>query len=572
MRKILLLGICYLLADTLFSQTKLPISVSGTMGVSYEGYGLDVRPPGSNFYAPRRPWNQVRFNIAPTIQFGKNFSLPFNFNFATNPVNFAGPYAGIANQTFGQWLTNPMNNFSINPKYKWAEAKLGTQYLKYSDLSTGDVGAFGAGFNLHPGKFIIQFFTGTSQQGVNYVPSPPIPGTVGAFRRTHWMAQIGKEEEGKYHVTLNFAKGIDKIASISSFPPTLKPQESFVMSFVADKFWEEGWYVKTEWAQSFFTADKFQPLDPLAAITYKPFMEPRIGTTRDFAVQTAVGKKGKNFDIGASFKQLGGGFRTTGFPFMQSDFRDITLNTRINTWKNKININANIGKRTNNISSTSLQSDQIIANINWFTQFNDKFTLNVAYNNFGFETAATSAFGVKNVSNDFTITPTYTWTNTTMSNILTLNYSYNKYKERLLVAPFSVTDNNTHSALLSYIPIYFNKQITPDFSVLYFNNSISGLFKNTLLTFSSALGLPVHKNKIQMRGQIQYTVGKIDNYTANNNFIASLSVDWKINKKLIWKNFMSTNYFKYGNELVIPSLVGANYLESNLRTSLQYTF
>ncbi|MBC7652673.1 MAG: hypothetical protein H7101_13090, partial [Deinococcales bacterium] len=58
---------------------------------------------------------------------------------------------------------------------------------------------------------------------------------------------------------------------------------------------------------------------------------------------------------------------------------------------------------------------------------------------------------------------------------------------------------------------------------------------------------------------------------SNNNFIASCNIDWKLNKKLTWNSFLSTNYLKYGDELGI-SLIGANYLESNLRTGFQYKF
>ncbi|MBK7434279.1 MAG: hypothetical protein IPI66_10490 [Chitinophagaceae bacterium] len=147
------------------------VEVSGTAGISYEGYGLSRRPSGWLGYSPRKPWNQVRFNFTPTFKFGKNFSLPFNFNFAAIPTNFAGPYAGLAKQNFGQFITNPMNNFGLNPKYKWAELQLGTQYLKYSELSTGDIGVFGAGFDLRPGVYRIKFFTGISQQGVNFSPA-----------------------------------------------------------------------------------------------------------------------------------------------------------------------------------------------------------------------------------------------------------------------------------------------------------------------------------------------------------------------------------------------------------------
>ena len=256
---------------------------------------------------------------------------------------------------------------------------------------------------------------------------------------------------------------------------------------------------------------------------------------------------------------------------MQADHWDNTINTRFNAWKNKMNVTASIGSRVNNISNTSLRASQFLSNLNWFTQFNERFSLNVNYNNFGFQTASgLNPFGIKNVSNDLGISPTYTWTTTSMTHILTLNYNYSKYDERDVTTGIT-TSNNTHTVILTYVPVFFNKELTPDFSVMYFNNSMPTV-NNKLLTISSSLGMPIAKKKIQLRGQLQYTLGKLNTFTANKNFIASCTIDYKLSKKLSWNSFLSTNYFKYGDELGSVPLIGANYLESNLRTGFQYKF
>jgi hypothetical protein len=557
------------------TKKKNPFSISGTMGVTYEGYGLSVNPSGSGIYSPRRPWNQLRFQFQPTMKWGKNFTLPFNFNFAAIPTNFAGPYSGFVSggkgQTLGQWITNPMNNFGLNPKYKWAELLLGTQYLKYSDLSTGDIGIFGAGVSLHPGKFMFKFFTGVSQQGVNFTALPP-PGIVGAYKRNHYMFQIGREVEGDHKVAFNFSKAKDDIGSVTSPPLTVLPQEGFTMSFILDKFFDKGWFMNMEAAQSFFTKDLNAPLLLLPGnLSFKPFIDARTSTTKDYAGQLSVGKKSTNFDISYASKYIGAGYQTTGYPFMQADHWDNTINTRFNAWKNKMNVTASVGQRVNNMSNTSLRGTQFLGNINWFTQFNERFSLNVNYNNFGFQTASgLNPYGIKNVSNDIGLSPTYTWSSTTMTNILTLSYNYSKYDERDVITNVT-TSNNTHTAILTYVPVFFNKTLTPDFSLMYFNNRIPTL-TNRLLTLSTSLGMPVAKQKIQLRGQLQYTLGKINAFTANNNIIASCNIDCKLNKRLSWNSFLSTNYFKYGDELGSIPLIGANYLESNLRTGLQYKF
>lgn len=559
------------------AQKKSPVKISGTAGISYEGYGLTRKPSGWTGYTPRKPWNQVRFNFTPTIEFSKNFSLPFNFNFAAIPTNFAGPYAGIKKPNFGQFITNPMNNFGINPKYKWAELQLGTQYLKYSDLSTGDIGVFGAGFDLRPKNFLIKFFTGVSQQGINYVSPGSPTGTDGAFKRQNWMAQIGYGKEEKFLIAINLAKGKDVISSATPPPTLVMPQEGFVMSVVSEvHFKKGGWYVKAEGARSLFTKDLNAPLSTLTD-ELKPFIKGHNSTVSDYAVQGAIGKKSTNFDIGVKAKYIGAGFQITGYPYLQPDRFDYTLDTRFNAWKSKqgnykMNVVASIGQRVNNVSNTSLKAKQLIANVNWFTQFNDHWTLNFNYNNFGFTSAAgINPFGIKNVSNDIGVNPSYTWSNTKMSHMLNLSYNYSKYDERDVMTGLT-TSNNTHTVLFSYVPTYFNKDIAPDFSMMYFLNDVP-LAKLSLFTLSAGLSKPVAKKKVQLRGQLQYTLGKLNSFSSNNNFIASCNIDWKIMKKLTWSTYMTTNYFKYGNELAPPAnLVGANYLESTFRTGFQLRF
>ena len=567
---VLLLLICFVCYDTIAQTKPVSFSVSGTAGITYEGYGLSRNPKGWTGYTPRKPWNQVRFNFTPNFKFGKNFNLPFNFNFAAIPTNFAGPYAGIKNQNFGQFITNPMNSFGINPKYKWAELQLGTQYLKYSDLSTGDIGIFGAGFDLRPKSWRFKFFTGISQEGVNYFAGPPT--VTGAYKRKNWMVQVGNEVEGKYLFAVNLAKGKDVPASSAPPPLTIRPQEGVVISIVSDVYVEEGIYFKAEGAQSTFTKDVATPLSTVLK-GLKPFVEAHTSTLTDFAGQVSAGRKSTNFDIGIMAKYIGAGFQTTGYPYQQPDRLDYTLNTRFNIWKNKsggykMNVVASAGRRVNNLKNTALKANQFIGNLNWFTQFNENWSLNVNYNNFGFQSASgTNPYGIKNVSNDLGVNPAFTWTNSKMMHLVSLSYNYSKYDERDVMTGLT-TSNNTHTALLTYVPTYLTKDISPDFSAMYFYNDVL-LAKIKLFTASSALSMSAAKKKLRLRGQLQYTLGKLNNFSSNNNLIASCNIDLTITKKLSWNTFLTTYYFKYGNEIV-PN--GARYLESMSRTGFQYRF
>lgn len=559
-------------AQTKKAKKKPKAVVSGTVGVTYENYGLTKNPTGWPGFSPRKPWNQVRFKFKPTITIGE-LKLPFNFSFVQNPTNFLGPYAGIGaagNQTFMQYLTNPLNNFSINPKYKWAELQLGTQYLNYSELTTGDIGVFGAGIDLRPGGYLIKFFAGSSQQGINQSLVPPV---IGAYKRTNWMAQLGKEKEGTSKIALTAASGKDHFNSVSSPPLLVTPQRGFVLSLLGKVQLDQGYFIEAETGQTFFSTDtNLGPPIPGGVKSFRPFYTADASSLNDFGGTAAFGKKSTNFDIGFKTYYLGAGFFTMGYPFQQSDRLDLTVNTRFNAWKNKdktfkTNVVASVGKRTNNYSNSILRENMLIANINCFTQFNEKWSLNVNYNNFGFQSVGTNPFTTKNISNDFGVNPAHTWTTSKMSHLLSLSYNYSQYDERDVFTGI-VTSNLTHTAFLSYVPTYFNKDITPDFSLLYFTNQMP-LFKTTLATASAGLGTPLFNKKVNLKAQLQYTFIKNNVFTPNNNLVASCSIDWKITKELTWTNYFSTNYYKFGNES-LP--VGANYIETNYKTGLQYKF
>jgi hypothetical protein len=563
--------------------TKPKFSISGTAGVTYDYYGLTVNPKAPPFYSARRPWHLVRFSFQPTMSFG-DFKLPFNINFSPMRNNFGSPpfgfgsMPGFPKQTFSQWITNPMNSIGINPSYKWAELQLGTQYLKYSDLSTGDIGAFGYGISLKPGKFRFKFFRGVSQQAFQPFPATgtPPPVFVGAYKRTITMGQIGLEKEGKYFAGFNIVKGKDDAGSIAfpltSGPPlTPKPAENLIISFATKFTTTKGWYGQTELATTITSRDNTAtPPSPLVK-DFKPFINTNPSSYRDHAMQAGFGKKGKDWDIGASMKWLGAGYNTMGYPYVQNDRLEYTVNTRFNAWKKKMNVTASLGQRFGNWSTAS-HTRQIIANTNVFVQFDDHFSVNANYNNFGFN--APTAGGIKNVGNDLGVNPTYTWSTSKMAHLLSLTYNWSKYTETSVASPY-ITSNNTHTALLLYAPSFFNKpDLSADISTMYFNNKSSLATKLNILSVSVSVGRNFPKKKISLRGQLMYTNTTIDPYTASNNIMATLGIDWKITKKLSWNTSITGNFNKYGNELVgtAASLLGASYLESSLHTALLYRF
>lgn len=559
-------------------EVKQKVSMSGDLGIWYEGYGLNKAPDQGtpDFYRARRPWNLLRYSFNPTFTMGK-WSIPLNFNFSPMQNNFTTPSAG-PKPSIWQFLTNPMNSFGIRPKIGNTEILLGTQNLQYSDLSTGDLGVFGYGVNLAPGKFRIKLFNGVSQRPVNFIAPTIIPltnGVIGAYQRNQWMAQVGMEKEGKYFAGFNFVKSIDKRNSVTSAPLSpIDPQENMVVSFLTKVTTEKGWNYHLEFGQSFHTRDLNTPLSPTPVEDFKPFINSHTSTGKDNALMMGVTKKGKDWEAGAKFNYYGAGYYTAGYPFMNNDRMEYLANTRFNTWKKKMNVVASVGQRFGNLSHISGPelTKQIIANINVFTQFTERFSMNMNFNNFGFNTPGLT--GYKSVSNELSLNPAYTWNNTKMSHLISGTYTWSKYDETT-ITPALTTNNNTQTALILYVPTFFEKKINPDFSVMWFKNT-APLINLTLLSATSGITWKASK-KIDFKGQLQYSLSTMEPFTANKNLLATSGFDWALYKKLTWQFSMTANLYHYGTELPGSSFTPVysgdpQYLESTLRTGLQYKF
>jgi len=557
-------------------EKKKLFSLSGDIGIWYEGYSLEKTPgsPVPDFYKARRPWNLFRYSFNPIFNIGK-WEVPLNFNFSPQQNNFITSITG-GKQTIWQFLTNPANNFGIRPKIGTTEFLLGTQYLKYSDLSTGDLGLFGYGVNLSPGKLRVKLFRGVSQSPINYLAPtliPPSDGAIGAYQRNQWMAQLGLGKEGKYFTGFSIVKSSDKIGSVTS-PPLfpISPQENMVVSFLANVTTDNGWKYNIELGQSFFTRDLNTPRSLTPIQDFKPFITSHTSTGKDNAVMAGITKKGKDWEIGTKFNYYGAGYYTAGYPFMNNDRMEYLVNTRFNAWKNKMNVIASLGERFGNLSRVSGpdHTKQIIANINLFTQFNDRFSVNASFNNFGFNSPGIS--GYKSVSNELSINPAYTWNNTSMSNLVSGTYTWSKYNETILNV---TTNNNTQTVNILYVPTFFNSKVSPDFSVMWFKNATS-MIDLTLFTATGGMNWKVNP-KFQLKGQLQYCLSTISPFTANKNLLATCSYDWLIYKKLTWQFSVTANIYHYGTELPGSSLTPAypgnpGYYESTLRTGLQYKF
>jgi hypothetical protein len=540
------------------TQENKKISVNGTIGIFQDWYSLHSTPKDS--VQPRRPSSLTRIQFAPTFNIGP-FSLPFNINITTKQTNVLTPQ--IPNQNINQFLQNPLNNISFNPSYKWAQLLLGTQLPRFSELTAGDLTAFGAGFKLTPGKYRITFFHGVSQRAIE----PDTANFInGIYKQKLTAFQLGYGKEEETYINFNIVRAKDDTNSVSKRPAGVNPKEGVTTSIEGQKKFKEGWFVKGEAAGSVFNRNLLSVLPDSSSPKFL-FFGTRNNFRPGYAGIFSTGRETDKYNISIKAKYLNENFIPAAYPFALTDIFDYTLNTTLKAWKQKVNFTGSIGQRFNNVSgNANSTSKQLIGNANLNVQFNDNWSLNTSFSNYGFKNVYTNTQQkVENISNDFSISPTYTKQTEKIFHLVTGSYNRSHFKDYDFVTSISSTNNST-LVLILYSQTYLLVPLNAAGSISYFKNN-SSFGDYTLSNISFEMGYRFAKNKLNSNIRFDYNSIQFAGYTSNTNLLTTLSLKYKVRKDLLWTIQGMVNLFSYGTERP-----GVSYTEDILRTSLVYNF
>lgn len=475
------------------------VQFSGSLGFFYDYYSFNQE----NFttFRPRFPENLLRLNAQMSIKFGKYFSIPLSVNVTNQDVLYNLPT--LPEESALDYLRNPANNISINPKYKWAQAFIGTQTPLYTTLTTGDIPVFGAGIEINPGKFLLSASYGTSQRAIEPNVSLNVPG---AYEQKIVAARIGvgKIEGSKF--TINVVKIEDDLTSVSTAPIGVNPIEGFTVSpYIEFKIFKN-LKISTETAGSIYTSDLLNAstIDADIVRDLSDYITINASTTADFSHNSRIDWKGKKFQVGGEVKYIGPGFLPVGYRFIERDILDYKVNTGVKMFNSKVNLTGSFGIRTNNLNDTKLSSSKrVISNANLFAQVIKELSINLSYSNFGFNNDASILNQrVELINNSITISPVYTWKSTKHNHLISSNIAISSFEQfDVMSSSFDKAENATYS--LSYnlsfleMPLnlsaqanYLENQIpTGDFNML--NYGVTGSYKllDKKLSPSMALNL-----------------------------------------------------------------------------------
>jgi hypothetical protein len=161
-------------------------NISGEFGMYGELYSISGR-------TARRPSSTGRIYLSPTLTFFNSLTVPLQFFISSEGVS--------ARQN--------INQFGINPSWKWGTAHLGDFTETYSDLTLNGINVRGGGITLQPGILRLSLLGGITHRAVSG------HAQYGAYRRALWGGRIGVGQKKSSYIDFIYLKSKDDINSLS---------------------------------------------------------------------------------------------------------------------------------------------------------------------------------------------------------------------------------------------------------------------------------------------------------------------------------------------------------------------
>ncbi len=558
-----MIALCIFLAQSVIGQESTnKWQFRGNMGIYGDFYSMNSDTVGA--IKARRPGSVGRLVVNSTLTYGE-FSLPISLMLSVGQKSAILP--AIGSQSFIEFIKDPSNRIGIAPKYKWIQVLLGTQVPRYSELSVGDLPQFGVGINLTPGLFRFSCFVGTTQLAIEEDTTKNIQGI---YARKMYSAKIGYGKEEASHVYFIATLMKDDTTSLKTKPINTMPQNGLLSSIDYRIKISKQVYMKGEVAASAFTRDSRSELigDENAIISLPPTIFRLQESSRlNYATVLSIAKDGKIFGIKLKGKYIGDGFVPLGYPFMQDDVMDLTINPRFNLFKDKLQLSFSYGKRFNNLSEArSATTTQTLVSADINLQITKGLSFTSSFSNFDFRNSITSdTLKVQMSTFSLGMSPTYTYMGTKNMHVITVLYSKNIFTDFNTVTG-EINDNNSQNVLLTYLLANLSTPLNISTTFSYFDNqSFFGML--TTLSANLSFGYKFFRNKLNTTSGISYTTNKLESLSASSQIFINLGLKYNLNKKIKLSAYNSVNLFKYGSERP-----GVSYQENLLRLSLTYKF
>lgn len=346
---------------------KKGVKASGSININTVGYyahGIDQR---------RDPFNWFLTGNLNIDLFGYN--APFTFSYSNAGGNYSQPF----------------NQFSFAPQYKWIKTYIGYNSMTFSNYTLAGHVFLGGGVELTPGKWKIAAMYGRFRKAVPFDLNDSLQHTNASFKRMGYGLKVGYEHNGDM-VSVNIFSAKDDINSIPFVlaESQLSPQQNVAMSLNFHKKFFKRFFIEGEYAVSALNTDTRANTSEDDSTAFKPThnlikgLLPENATNRYFdALNASIGYNGNWYTMQVRFEQIAPEYQTLGAYYFNNDMRNITIIPSVRLFKNKLTVAANVGVQQNNLDKTrESTSERIVSSFNANLTPNELWNFTGSYSNF----------------------------------------------------------------------------------------------------------------------------------------------------------------------------------------------
>src|SRR5690606_38053402 len=297
-------------------------------------------------------------------------------------------------------FSQPFNRYAVHPTWKWITVHAGHTSMSYSPYTVNGHVFLGGGIDLEPGdKWSVSGFGGRLLKARQVDDADP-PETLPVYQRLGYgmKARLGKDRD---FVELIVFHAEDVEGSIPPPPDSAQvtPHENAVASIGVGKTFLRRLYFGAEVATSALTRDvragEIQHNHILASGGW--FFRPRLSSSYYKAMRASVDYQDEAWRIGIAWERIDPEYRTLGAYYFNNDLENVTFNASVALFKNKMNVNGNVGLQHDNVANQKMSTMQrAVGALQMSYTPSQKFNANLAVSTFQTHTYIRPAFEAVN--------------------------------------------------------------------------------------------------------------------------------------------------------------------------------
>ena len=310
-----------------------PLAISGGVSINqifYSSGGIAAR---------RDPYSYFASGSVNFLLYG--WSVPLTFSVTNHNTSF----------------TQPFNQYSLHPTWKWVTLHAGYTSLSWSPYSVNGHIFSGAGIELAPeGKFRFSALYGRFLKPIKPDSSAR---NLPSYQRMGYGMKVSHGSDGN-SLDLIFFRAIDDENSIEAPPDSsgVTPHENLVLSIGGTRRILKKFFLRGELASSAVTrdvrAEKIYSDHPLAKSAI--LFQPRLSSSYHQAFKSSLDYQHNDWVIGVGYERIDPEYRTLGAYYFNNDLENVTLNTSAGLADGKLRLAVSAGIQRNNLHETKVST------------------------------------------------------------------------------------------------------------------------------------------------------------------------------------------------------------------------